>query len=182
MVFGKLAGEDMAEYCQTAELLPLPDDAADEVMAEFERIRNNKGGVKAYEVRNKMQDSMTENVSVFRTEETMEQALADLEELRAEYKKVEIQDKGNMFNSDLLEAWELGCLLDLAEVTAVSGLARQESRGAHARDDYPERDDEDWLKHTLCHKDSDGYRLDYKQVVLKDEQLGIEYMPKPRVY
>ncbi len=87
-----------------------------------------------------------------------------------------------MFNTDLLETWELGCLLDLAEVTAISALARKESRGAHARDDYPDRDDEEWLKHTLCHKDSDGFRLDYKDVVLKDEQLDIEYIPKPRVY
>ncbi|MEJ2747346.1 MAG: succinate dehydrogenase flavoprotein subunit [Anaerolineae bacterium] len=176
VVFGKQAGKDMAEYCHTAELLPLPDGAADKVMAEFERIRNNDGGVKVYEVRQKMQETMTENVSVFRTAETMEKAIANLEELRAAYQNVEIQDKGKVFNSDLLEAWELGCLLELAEVTAVSGLARPESRGAHARDDYPERDDDNWLKHTLCFKDGDGYRLDYKPVTLG------RYEPKPRVY
>jgi succinate dehydrogenase / fumarate reductase flavoprotein subunit len=182
VVFGKLSGAHMAEYCQTAELLPLPDDAAAEVMAEFERLRQSEGGKKAYEVRNKMQASMTMNVSVFRTEETIERALADLEELRSEYQNIQIEDKGKMFNTDLLEAWELGCLLDLAEVTSLSALARKESRGAHARDDYPERDDEQWLKHTLCHKDNDGFRLDYKDVVLKDEKLDIEYIPKPRVY
>ena len=176
VVFGKLSGIDMAKYCQTAELLPLPDGAADEVMAEFERIRNNSGGVKAYDVRDKMQVSMTENVSVFRTEETMKQALKDLKALRDEYQKVEIQDKGKVFNSDVLEAWELGCLLETAEVTAVSGLARTESRGAHARDDYTERDDENWLTHTLYHKEGDGYRLDYKPVTLG------RYEPKPRVY
>ncbi len=176
VVFGKLAGVDMAEYCQNAELLPLPDGAADEVMAEFERIRNNTGGVKAHEVRRKMQESMTENVSVFRTKETMDKAIADLKELREAYQKVSIEDKGKVFNSDLLEAWELGCLLDTAEVTAVSGLARPESRGAHARDDYTERDDENWLKHTLYHKEGDGYRLDYKEVTLG------RYEPKPRVY
>ena len=176
VVFGKLAGQDMAEYCQTADLLPLPDGAANEVIAEFERIRQNNGGAQAHEVRRKMQESMTENVSVFRTAETMEQAAADLKQLRQAYKDVEIQDKGKLFNSDILEAWELGCLLELAEVTAVSGLARTESRGAHARDDYPERDDENWLKHTLCFKDGDGYRLDYKPVTLG------RYEPKPRVY
>jgi succinate dehydrogenase / fumarate reductase flavoprotein subunit len=176
VVFGKLAGKDMAEFCQTADLLPLPDGAADEVMAAFEQIRNNAGGVNATEVRTKMQESMTENVSVFRTAETMEKAIADLKTLQAAYQKVEIQDKGKVFNSDILEAWELGCLLELAEVTAVSGLARPESRGAHARDDYPERNDEEWLTHTLCFKDGDGYRLDYKPVTLG------RYEPKPRVY
>jgi succinate dehydrogenase / fumarate reductase flavoprotein subunit len=182
VVFGKLSGAHMAEYCQTAELLPLPDDAAAEVMAEFNRLRQSEGGKKTYEVRDEMQTSMTMNVSVFRTEETIEQALADLEELRSQYQNIQIEDKGKTFNTDLLEAWELGCLLDLAEVTSLSALARKESRGAHARDDYPERDDEQWLKHTLCHKDSDGYRLDYKDVVLKDEKLNIGYIPKPRVY
>lgn len=176
VVFGKLAGKDMATYCKTTDLLPLPDGAADEVLAEFERIRNNNGGVKAHELRSKMQESMTENVSVFRTEETMKQALVDLKQLRQDFQKVEIQDKGKIFNSDILEAWELACLLELAEVTAVSGLARPESRGAHARDDYPDRNDENWLKHTLCFKDGDGYRLDYKPVTLG------RYVPKPRVY
>jgi succinate dehydrogenase / fumarate reductase flavoprotein subunit len=177
VVFGRLAGQDMAKYCQDAELLPLPDDAADEVMAEFQRLLDNDGGVKMVDVRSKMQVSMTEGVSVFRTEETMSATLNDLKELREEYQKVEIQDKGKIFNSDLLEAWELGCLLELAEVTAVSAAARPESRGAHARDDYPERNDEEWLKHTLCHKTGEGeYDLDYKPVTLG------RYEPKPRVY
>jgi succinate dehydrogenase / fumarate reductase flavoprotein subunit len=182
VVFGKLSGAHMADYCETTELLPLPDDAAAEVMADFQRLRENKGNVKPQDLRKKLQTTMTANVSVFRTEETMEQALKDLDELLSEFQNVQIEDQGRQFNTDLLETWELGCLLELSEVTAISALARQESRGAHARDDFPERDDEKWLKHTLCHKDSDGYRLDYKGVVLKDEALDIEYIPKPRVY
>ena len=182
VVYGKLSGKHMAEYCERAELLPLPENAAAEVMAEFDRLRNNKGKVKGHELRQKMQATMTRNVSVFRTEETMEQALEELDDLLEQYQAVEVQDKGKQFNTDLLEAWELGCLLELSEVTAISALARLESRGAHARDDFPDRDDELWLKHTLCHKDSDGYRLDYKEVVLKDEELDIEYVPKARVY
>ena len=177
VVFGRLTGQDMAKYCQKAEMLPLPDGATDEVMAEFERIRHNTGGVKMVDVRSKMQSAMTEGVSVFRTDETMSTTIKDLKALREEYQKVEIQDKGKLFNSDLLETWELGCLLELAEVTAVSAIARPESRGAHARDDYPERNDEEWLSHTLCHKTGEGeYRLDYKPVTLG------RYEPKPRVY
>jgi succinate dehydrogenase / fumarate reductase flavoprotein subunit len=123
-----------------------------------------------------MQKTMTANVGVFRTEQTLAQGRDDLEALRQKYQKIEIDDSGHRFNTDLLEAWELGCLLELAEVTAISGLARKESRGAHARDDYTERDDEQWLKHTLCYLQSDGYRLEYKDV-----NIG-RYEPKPRVY
>jgi succinate dehydrogenase / fumarate reductase, flavoprotein subunit len=182
VVFGKLSGRHMAEFCHSAELLPLPENAAEEIIAEFERIRNSQGGVRPHDLRKKMQATMTRNVSVFRTEETMNAAIADLNKLRSEYQDVQIEDKGWQFNTDLLETWELGCLLELAEVTAVSALARQESRGAHARDDFPERDDEQWLQHTLCSKNDAGYQLDYKPVVLKDEELDIEYIPKPRVY
>ncbi|MBK6328859.1 MAG: succinate dehydrogenase flavoprotein subunit [Chloroflexi bacterium] len=177
VVFGRRAGKHMAEFCQEAELLPLPANAAAEVIAEFERIRHNQGSVKMFDVRNRMQTTMTEGVSVFRTDETISTAVSQLQELRAEYQNVGVQDKGNIFNSELLEAWELGCLLELAEVTAVSALARQESRGGHARDDFPERDDAAWLKHTLCHKVGEGeYQLDYKPVTLG------RYEPKPRVY
>lgn len=177
VVFGRRAGKHMAEFCQEAELLPLPANAAAEVIAEFERIRNNQGSVKMFDVRNRMQTTMTEGVSVFRTDETISTAVSQLRELRAEYQNVGVQDKGKIFNSELLEAWELGCLLELAEVTAVSALARKESRGGHARDDFPERDDVEWLKHTLCHKVGEGeYKLDYKPVTLG------RYEPKPRVY
>ena len=182
VVYGKVAGKHLAEYCQETDLLPLPEDAGKNVMAQFERLLDGKGEVKPYELRKKMQRTMTKNVSVFRTEETISQAIDDLQQLREDYQNVQIQDTGKNFNTDLLEAWELGCLLELAEVTAVSALARKESRGAHARDDYPERDDENWLKHTLCHSENGSYRLDYKPAVMKDEELGIEYVPKPRVY
>jgi succinate dehydrogenase / fumarate reductase flavoprotein subunit len=123
-----------------------------------------------------MQRTMTANVGVFRTNKTLHAGLDKIRELRAQFVDIEIDDKGHQFNTDLLEAWELGCLLELAEVTTISALARTESRGAHARDDFVERDDEKWLKHTLCSMDIDGYRLDYKPVTLG------RYEPKPRVY
>lgn len=176
VVFGRRSGVHMARYCQESELLPLPDDAAGAVMAEFDRIRHSDGGMKAYKLRHQMQHVMTENVSVFRTQATISEALDSLRQLRADFPRVQIDDKGKRFNSDLLEAWELGCLLELAEVTAISALAREESRGGHARDDYTERDDGAWLKHTFCYADGDTYRLDYMPVTLG------RYEPKARVY
>ncbi|MEM7332080.1 MAG: succinate dehydrogenase flavoprotein subunit [Chloroflexota bacterium] len=178
VVFGRISGKKMAEFCNDSELLPLPDNPAEKVMAEFERIRNGSGGVKPSDLRKKMQSTMMDNVGVFRTDETMSTAVAELQELRSAYgSNIQIEDKGKLFNTDLLEAWELGCLLELAEVTAISALARPESRGGHARDDYPKRNDADWLKHTLCYLQEDGtMTLDYKPVTLG------RYEPKERVY
>jgi succinate dehydrogenase / fumarate reductase, flavoprotein subunit len=177
VVFGRRSGVHMAEFCQGSDLLPLPEGAADEVIADFERIRHSTGGIKPYIVRAGMQKAMTDGVGVFRTDETISTAIAQMAELRQAYQGVEVDDKGKRFNTDLLEAWELGCLLELAEVTAVSALARKESRGGHAREDYQERDDANWLKHTLCHRVDDGkYQLDYKPVTLG------RYEPKKRVY
>jgi succinate dehydrogenase / fumarate reductase flavoprotein subunit len=178
VVFGRRSGVNMGQYCQEAELLPLPDGAADEVIAEFERIRKGSGGVRPFTLRDQMQKLMTANVGVFRTDEMMSEAVEKLGELRDGYRNgIQIDDKGKQFNSDLLEAWELGCLLELAEVTAVSALNRTESRGGHARDDYPKRDDASWLKHTLCAKVGGGeYHIEYKPVVLG------RYQPKERVY
>jgi succinate dehydrogenase / fumarate reductase flavoprotein subunit len=128
-------------------------------------------------LREAMQKTMTANVGVFRTDETMKRALTGLRELREQYNNsIEIDDKGKQFNTDLFEAWELGCMLQLAEVTAFSALARTESRGGHARDDFQERDDDNWLKHTLCYEEDEGFRLDYKPVTLG------RYKPKKRVY
>jgi succinate dehydrogenase / fumarate reductase flavoprotein subunit len=177
IVFGRRGGRHMAEYCRQTDLAPLPAGAADEARAEFERLRNGKGGTRQHQLRDRMQKLMTANVGVFRTEEMMREAVTRLGELRAEFEnELQIDDKGRRYNTDLLEAWELGNLLLLAEVTAVSALARTESRGGHAREDYPQRNDGEWLKHSLCYPDGDGYRLAYKPVVMG------RYQPKERVY
>jgi succinate dehydrogenase / fumarate reductase flavoprotein subunit len=176
IVFGRRAGNHMADFCQETSLLPLPENSAAEVMAEFARIRDSSGGVSSYELRSAMQRAMTTQVGVFRTQETLSSGLADIKTLRNQFEDIEIDDKGQQFNTDLLEAWELGCLLELAEVTTLSALARDESRGAHARDDFPERKDDEWLKHTLCYKNGNDFRLEYKAVTLG------RYEPKPRVY
>ncbi|MCL4870021.1 MAG: succinate dehydrogenase flavoprotein subunit [Anaerolineae bacterium] len=177
VVFGRRAGMHIAENVPHMELLPLPKDAAASVITEFERLRTSKGKHKPYQLRQRMQKTMTDNVGVFRTEESMNAALAELKQLREEYMgNITIDDKGRIFNTDLLEAWELGCLLELAEVTAYAARNRQESRGGHAREDYPNRDDENWLKHSFCQKDDDQFRLDYKPVTI------LRYQPKERVY
>lgn len=178
IVFGRRSGMNVAEYCKTAELLPLPNDAAAEIMAEFERIRNNTGSAKHSEIRSEMQSVMTENVGVFRLQDNMDYAVAELAKMKEKYRnEMSVDDKGTLFNTDILEAWELGCLLDIAEITAISAANRKESRGGHARDDFPERDDENWLKHTMCYLQDDGsVKIGYKPVFIG------RYEPKPRVY
>jgi succinate dehydrogenase / fumarate reductase flavoprotein subunit len=177
VVFGRRGGVHMVQYCRESELLPLPPDPAGPAQAEFERIRNNRGSVRPHQLREQMQKLMTANVGVFRTEEMMSEAVTRLGELRELFRtELQIDDKGSLYNTDLLETWELGNLLLLAEVTAVSALARTESRGGHAREDHPNRDDDKWLKHTLCYNDGEGYRLEYKPVVIG------RYQPKERVY
>ena len=119
---------------------------------------------------------MMDNIGVFRIGEQMQAAVEMIHELQGRYLRIGIQDKGRRFNTELLEAIELGYLLDLAEVTAVSALARQESRGAHSREDYTERDDVNWLKHTLAYRTDQGVELRYKPVSIT------RFEPKPRTY
>lgn len=178
VVFGRRTGNAAAKFCQTAELLPLPDNPAGKIMAEFERIRNNQGSVKQHALRTQMQETMTENVGVFRVQENMDATVDELNTLKQTWHdEVVLDDKGKIFNTDLMEAWELGCLIDLAQVTAVSAANRTESRGGHARDDFSERDDKNWLKHTFCYMTEDGeFRITYKDVVIG------RYEPKARVY
>jgi succinate dehydrogenase / fumarate reductase flavoprotein subunit len=178
VVFGRRGGQAMAEYCQGADFVPLPDNPAAPIEAELERLRAANGGTRAAELREEMQQVMSDYVGVFREEEGMAKAVDAIRELQGKYRNdLCIDDRGQVFNYDLLEAFELGALLDLAEVTAVSALARQESRGAHSRDDFPKRDDQEWLSHTLAFLTDDGaIELKYKPVVID------KYEPKERVY
>ncbi len=177
IVFGRRGGRAIAEYAKHADLLPLPRDPEARVRDELERLRTSAGNERPARLRDEMQRIMMANVSVFRTGPMVQEALTKVRELKERYKHVAIEDHGCRFNTDLYEAWELGSLLDLAEVTACSALARTESRGAHYREDYAKRDDEHWLKHTLATRRDDGtITLSYKPVVIT------QWQPKERKY
>ncbi|MEV0240464.1 succinate dehydrogenase flavoprotein subunit [Streptomyces sp. NPDC050674] len=180
-VFGKRAGIAAAEYSQKADFVELPENPAELVIAQVERLRDSTGTERVTVLRRELQETMDANVMVFRTEQTIKTAVEKIAELRERYKNVSIQDKGKRFNTDLLEAIELGNLLDLAEVMAVSALARKESRGGHYREDYPNRDDVNFMRHTMAYREvgadgSETVRLDYKPVV------QTRYQPMERKY
>jgi succinate dehydrogenase / fumarate reductase flavoprotein subunit len=177
LVFGRRAGQNAAAYAASADWPALPASPADRARAELERIRHNPGGESIADIRREMRSVMMDNVGVFRTATMLDDAVARLKTLKERFGRSSIMDKGQRWNTELLEAWELGCLLDLAEATAVAAQARTESRGAHFREDFPERDDHNWLKHSLAWLESDGsIRLDYKPVT-----LGL-YEPAKRTY
>jgi succinate dehydrogenase / fumarate reductase flavoprotein subunit len=148
-VFGKRAGIYAAEYAQQAEFVPVPDTALDSTVALLDNARNGTGTEKVAAIRKDLQDTMDLNVQVFRTADTLQTALDDIAALEARYANISIQDKGKRFNLDLLEAVELGFLLQLAKVMTVAALHRTESRGGHFREDFPERDDANFMKHSI---------------------------------
>ncbi|MFJ9372112.1 succinate dehydrogenase flavoprotein subunit [Streptomyces sp. NPDC101455] len=180
-VFGRRAGIAAAEYSQKASYVELPEDPAQQVVDQVEHLRNSTGTERVAVIRRELQECMDANVMVFRTEQTIKTAVEKIAELRERYRNVSIQDKGRRFNTDLLEAIELGNLLDLAEVMAVSALARKESRGGHYREDYPNRDDVNFMRHTMAYREvgddgTESIRLDYKPVV------QTRYQPMERKY
>jgi succinate dehydrogenase / fumarate reductase flavoprotein subunit len=176
IVFGKHAGLRAAEFTQGAEYQVLPADAEDFTRQQLDEILNSHGEEKAYDIGVEMKSVMFDDVGVFRTEEGMKAALEKVRQLRQRIKHVRRPDSTKVFNTELLNIWELGNLLELAEVTTASALARKESRGAHAREDFPKRDDKNWLKHTLAWSEDGGIRLGYKPVTIT------KFQPKERVY
>ncbi len=177
IVFGKHAGLRAAEFSQGADFQPLPADPTEFTRAQFEAIRTAQGNEKILDVSSQMKSIMMDCVGMFRTGDGMQSTLQSLHELRERHKHIPLHDQGKIFNTEMINIWELGNLLEIAEVVTVSAIARTESRGAHARDDYPKRDDVNWLKHTLAWVKPNGeIELRYKPVVIT------KYQPKERVY
>ena len=192
IVFGRRAGMHVAEYVKGANMPALPNNPTAEIGAELQRIRKSNGKTRSVEIRRAMQKLMMDKVSVFRDEVGMTAALAELRDLRERYvNDLTIDDNGAKYNTDLMEAWELGCLLDVAETTTISALERKESRGAHSREDYKDRDDNNWLVHTLIQRtgstDLSLANREYaintnKKVDLSLAEKDERFIPKERVY
>jgi succinate dehydrogenase / fumarate reductase flavoprotein subunit len=175
-VFGRRAGIAAVRYASTAKHVPVPADAAEETIALIEKVRKSKGKEKVAVLRKELQDTMDLNAQVYRTEESLNEALAKIAELRTRYENISVQDKGERFNTDLLEAIELGFLLDLAEVLAFTARERRESRGGHFREDYEARNDEKFMVHSMAYKTSDKIKIDWKPVTVTN------YQPMERKY
>ena len=176
VVFGRRAGKHMTQFVNQNDFHPLPKEPEFRARAEVARFMENPGTENAADIRSEMQQVMMDDAGVFRTGEGLQSLEDKLDELRNRFTRVGVRDKGKTFNMDLVETIETGFLLDVAQTIAVSAMARQESRGAHVREDFPDRDDANWLKHTLAYRTSGGLKLRYKPVVLT------RFEPKERKY
>jgi succinate dehydrogenase / fumarate reductase flavoprotein subunit len=180
MVFGRAAGNHMVEFVRSnPEHKPLPKDAADVTLARLNRLDTQKGGENVTEVGAEMRRVMQTYCGVFRFPDLLQQGVDKIREVAGRIQTTEIKDKSQVFNTARIEALELDNLIEVAMATMASAQARQESRGAHCREDFPQRDDERWLKHSLYYRD--GGKLAYKPVRM--QPLTVEPFPlKARVY
>jgi succinate dehydrogenase / fumarate reductase flavoprotein subunit len=177
LVFGRRAGRQMALDIRGQDLPVVTEEVMDPVRAEIEAIRGRAKGERKEALRHELADVMMDDAGVYRDAVGLERARAKVAELRARYENVSVDDKGTVFNTDLLEAREVGYLLDCAETMVAACINRKESRGAHSREDYPDRDDVNFLTHSLATKGADGaVELAYKPVTIT------KFQPKPRVY
>ena len=185
VVFGRRGGKHMADFCKGAAFAPLPAHAERDTVAEFDRIRHSRGDERSAVLRNTMQKTMTGDVGVFRNGADMERALDIIRELKGRYLNVKIDDTGKIFNTDVLETFELGCLLDLAEITAAAALRRTETRGGHAREDYEARDDANWLNHSMAYRTANGAAVGVTTGEIRFEKKPVvitKFQPKERKY
>ena len=176
VVFGRVAGRSAAAYAKDHDFAPLPASA---LQAQEERRRvlfASTGKERMHVLRDAMQAAMNEHFHIFRDKALMERGLAKIRDLRGRFGDIAIGDHTMVYNTALTEAYELDAMLDLAEIIAVSALARTESRGAHARTDYKDRDDKKWLMHTVAHPSAGGPKLSYQPVTMG------KFQPMERVY
>ena len=172
-VFGKRAGKYAVEYAREADFVPVPENAISEVEQLLAIARNATGTEKVAVLRKELQDTMDKNAQVYRTEESLNEALDKIAELRTRYQNIQVQDRGKRFNTDLLEAIELGFLFDLSEVLVMTARERRESRGGHFREDYETRNDEQFMVHSMAYKldktpakPGEDIRVDWKPVTV----------------
>lgn len=185
VVFGRAVANRCAEtIVPDAKQAPLAADACDVALARLDKLRNANGGTPTAVIRDKMQRTMQADAAVFRTSQTLAEGVAKMRDIHASFADVKVTDRSLVWNSDLIETFELSNLLDQALVTIVSAENRKESRGAHAHEDFPERDDVNWQKHTLCWVDDKGNtRIDYRPVHMQPMTGDVESIPPAkRVY
>jgi succinate dehydrogenase / fumarate reductase flavoprotein subunit len=187
VVYGRRAGRAMAEYAASRKFEAMPPHPETPTKLAIEGLLSRDRTEPWVRIRDEMQQVMMDDCGVYRTEETLTRARDTLVKLKDRYRNLGVQDKGSVFNTGLLEVIELGCLLDIAQGTVASALARNESRGAHSREDFPDRDDNQFFKHSLVYRDGEnGARMDYKNVdvitVEKDGQSTTKYPLEIRKY
>jgi len=176
VVFGRRAGRHMLQEIGTRELATLPDNPTAIAEDEISALLGRSGGERAADIRKAMQETMMDKVSVVRSESGLLEAEKEIADLQDAYKHVSLQDKGKQYNTELLEALELGCMLDCAETIVHGSLAREESRGAHYREDFQTRDDANWLAHSMISRTSSGLQVQKKPVKIT------MFEPKERSY
>lgn len=166
IVYGRRAGEFAAQYAETHDIKGISDHHLKSQEQKIAALMSRKEGERIGPLREAIGTTMAEHFGISRTKERMEEGLVKLAALRTRIPNIVLQDKGKIFNLELIDALQLHSIMDLAEVLAAGATVREESRGAHSRSDFPKRDDENWMKHTLAHKTSEGIKLSYKPVTI----------------
>ena len=185
VVFGRAAAQRAAQIVKSAETIPpLPAGAGDKAIERFDRLRNAKGKTHVAAMRSNLQRTMQKHAAVFRNTKSLAEGVEKIAEIWKEVGDISISDRSLIWNSDLMEALEFENLLANATVTMAGAEARHESRGAQAHDDYPDRDDKNWMKHTVAHMDDKGeVTLTYRPVHMKTLTDDVQvFPPKKRVY